>query len=93
MVGNWAGSWGGSWLGGTTPDGNPIVIAALHASGAGHAFLTATLFANPAPPPGNGPSGGVSWLRGYAPKFDYSPKPPRSRRARRNEILFLAPKV
>lgn len=47
----------------------------------------------PPPQPENGPSGGVSWLRGYAPKFDYGPKPPRSRRARRDEILFLAPKV
>ncbi len=47
----------------------------------------------PTPAPENGPSGGVSWLRGYHPKFDYRPKQLRSRRARRNEILFLAPKV
>lgn len=41
MIGNWAGSWGGDWLGGVTPEGNPIVIAALHASGVGSTLMAA----------------------------------------------------
>lgn len=54
----------------------------------------------PEPPPVNGPSGGLSWLRGRSAPFDYSPAPAlqappsaRPRSARRNDILLLTAKV
>ena len=40
MQGQWQGTWGGNWLGGATESGNPIVIAAIHASGAGTASFS-----------------------------------------------------
>ena len=52
------------------------------------------LFAPP-PPPQNGPSGGLSWLRGRRAPFadevlDLRPRPPQRRRDR-SEILLLMP--
>jgi len=45
----------------------------------------------PAPAvPSNGPSGGLAWLRGYKPKFDYSRPAKKRRRGKRDELLFLS---
>ena len=56
----------------------------------GHIY---TLLLRPAaaPPPAssNGPSGGLTWLQGYTPKFDYRQPVKRRRRGKRDEILFL----
>lgn len=48
----------------------------------------------PAPPPVPGPSGGLSWLRGYRPPFDYeppaAPTPRRQAPREETEALLLA---
>jgi hypothetical protein len=45
------------------------------------------------PPPVPGPSGGLSWLRGYRPQFDYeepaSPVPRRQEPREETEALLL----
>lgn len=59
----------------------------------GHLFVPLFNRSVAPPPPSSGPSGGLSWLRGYKPPFDYAPQvatvQPARRRNRRDEILFL----
>lgn len=43
-----------------------------------------------APPQPPAPSGGLSWLRDYKPKFDYEPKPPARQREEEEALLMLA---
>jgi hypothetical protein len=86
MQGQWIGTWGGDWLGGVSASGNPIVIAAMHATGLGSALLLAQAL-NVSQPPVNGPSGGPNWLAGYSPNFGQ--KPATKRRNKRDELLFL----
>ena len=44
----------------------------------------------PQPPQPPAPSGGLSWLRDYKPKFDYEPEPPARRREEEETLLMLA---
>jgi hypothetical protein len=45
------------------------------------------------PPAQNGPSGGLSWLRGYTPRFAYVVTPTPREQDRRDEVALLLAQI
>ena len=75
-MGQWVGAWGGDWIGGTTTDGNPIVITALHAAGAGLSVLSPICVRAALP---------VAQAYGGS----YTPLPRLARKTKENDEAFL----
>lgn len=64
----------------------------------GHLYQLLFAPAPPPPPPSSGPSGGLSWLRDYTPRFDHAAQlqaleAQRAERRRADElaIVLMAP--